>query len=375
MKGRFLIIVTAMAAWTLAPANLSAQGRHGVAITDPGVMHVIGQSGASYGFGQYSYGLGSVQASRSTPTDVLRSSISDLGPISSSNRTVTPGDSGLSQLIAPPTGSTFRKFGAGVSDISEAQRGSAMAALMKSTDMGKLDSVSSYMFAIGAGSKEDYLNKTEAITTLVPSQPGLYRDYLQQAETNFRSGQFSLAIGQYQLANDLGSTDWISLLGMAQTEFARNNFRSSCVYLEQVIKYFPELPLLTLEPRGFFGDRSRYADNLARLEREVQDDPRDAEKAFLLAYFRWFDQNAAASQKALSRCLASAQEKHDEDLLDAIGTFWRGMVQSGKVKGELQPEARPTPSPAGPKGKDVPASAPATAPAGKAAGVSSGLAK
>jgi hypothetical protein len=60
----------------------------------------------------------------------------------------------------------------------------------------------------------------------------------------------------------------------------------------------------------------------------------------LLAYFRWFEQerDVVGTRNLLSRALAAGQEKRDPLVIEAVETFWRGVVATGAVSGELVPQ-------------------------------------
>jgi len=105
----------------------------------------------------------------------------------------------------------------------------------------------------------------------------------------------------------------------------------------------PELPTVNLRPREFYGNPSRYAKQMIALQELLEKDPADGGALLLLAYFRWFGQDVPATTQALSRALASATEAKDTHMVDAIQTFWDGMVSTGKVAGRLSPLAKPKP--------------------------------
>jgi hypothetical protein len=115
----------------------------------------------------------------------------------------------------------------------------------------------------------------------------------------------------------------------------------------------PELPLANLRPRGFYGSAATYAEHLVSLQEYIERNGTDGEALLLLAYFRWYEDPghdndlvrkaaarkalAAAAAQTLARGLASAIKANNTHLVEAIETFWDGMVAAGAVEGPLKP--------------------------------------
>jgi hypothetical protein len=120
---------------------------------------------------------------------------------------------------------------------------------------------------------------------------------------------------------------------MAHATFAmsRGSYVSASYYVRQALKYFPELPVVPLQPKAFFGQPAEYVNKLTLLEQHVRERPNDAEARFLLGYFRWFEGDSQAAQEALTQTFALARR----DLRNDVKSFWNGMVATGKVSGTL----------------------------------------
>ncbi len=320
-----------------ASSQAIAQGRGAVNITNPGAARTPGQ-GRIGAFQTNSYGIGSLgpSASGGTGGDALRANISGGGMPARSAAAAAGGispKSGLSGMIASPA----------------AFKGKADGPVIAAGDTGRArtlanDSLASasksYLSAISTISDEDLKNRTEPIISLVPAEPSLYRNYMERGETLFRSGSFLPALDEFKTACDLADRDWPSMLSLMQTHFtlSYDSFASCSYYLRRVLRVYPELPLLNLQPRNFYGNTSKYADCLVRLETSIAQAARPSSEALLmLAYFRWFDQDTEEATSALGKAYAVAIQQKDTEMEEDIQTLWRGMVSSGKVSGELTP--------------------------------------
>jgi len=342
---------------TLMAPRLSAQVRGGVYVAQPGNMYGAGSS-SSYNVSTFissSYGLGSFQGGGGGGgSDILRSSIYGGGALGGS-RTGSAGGltSGLSNMIASPSLFTSRGGGSPVVGTVESGGGGLKSALQASAERGSF-----YLKALGVFD-EDLKHQDKPITSFVPDEPSMYQSYMQRGETSFRDGDYRGAADQFILANRIGTRDWTSLLSLAHCYFALQSFHTSAHYLRQAVKYFPEMPLVSIEPREFFGNQTRYADSIIKLEQFAQEDREDSDGLLLLAYFRWFDNNPAAAKAALSQVLASAARTaplpEDTPSVETARIFWKAMARSGKVSGSLEDAANPSTSTA-PASEPVPPS-------------------
>ncbi|MFB3892647.1 MAG: hypothetical protein ACE15C_11560 [Phycisphaerae bacterium] len=360
MLGRTAILIVALAALCVLAPQAWPQGRGTIGLTTPGYMKPIGQTTATLNFVNYSYGLGGVggRTAYGGGGDILRSAISTpLGGgavgIARSPMMDNPlgAGSALSKMIASPISSDLMKtmtltpdvptktpLTPGVLTDPEAM-GGGFSAFYKNQGLDK--AAVGYLKTIHEDFGDDLKKQEQAITSLVPAEPSTYKTFLERGEAAFKDGRFSDALGEFRLANDIGGRDWVSLLSISHAYFAMQSNHASAHYLREAIKYFPELPLLPLDPRGFYGNKTRYADNLLALEGIVKDEPANADAAMLLAYYRWFDKNPQAAQSALSAAMQAAADVPDKTVAEAIDSLWRGMVATGKVSGNLGPDTRP----------------------------------
>jgi tetratricopeptide (TPR) repeat protein len=355
-----LSITVALWALTLPSA---ADSRKAISIGQPGQYLVAPGANTNVNtFSQYSYGLGGVGRASAGGAGALSSSMGQLGGGYSTNYS-NLGAGGAAGLSTNKAGAPLPMLNSALS----APRGGlgGMGELLdRGGDLAKanaiLDSsvVSSAMAAIqSAGSGSD-LKQASAVTTLVPATPGVYHDFMENGEKAFRSGYFLEAMQAFRNANHIGVHDPESLLSLAHAHFALGGFATAGVYLAQAIEVLPELPLLPIKPTSFYGNlaegRSRYGDHLEMLRAYLQRQPDDAEAHLLLAYFLWFSQNDDPASKAqdiqnakqsLAAGLAASRKiQVSKATVEAIETFWDGMVASGQAAGRL--ERMPTSSPA-----------------------------
>lgn len=337
MAGRTKLYTCLLLAGLLyAPQSLWAQGRHAVGVTTPGTMNDVGRGNST--FRDFSYGMGSLSRSNAVSNDVLRSSVSGagsfvIGSISSGSSM----GSDVSLLTSPARSAyTNRPTGLGMPSLDF-----SMPRLGKSKFGNAGGITGAYVAAIANSASMPATD--QPITTLVPSEPSMYKLFMERGESSFRNSEYHRAFGEFQLANDIGGNDWMSLVSMTNARFATSTFSyySASHYARQALKSFPELPLVPLRPKMLFGDKNKFSDCMVELEDRVERFPYDADAPFLLAYFQWFEPNPIEAQKALSKALAAAIASNSPEKIEAAKMFWRGMLRTGKVSGELTPATLP----------------------------------
>jgi len=256
--------------------------------------------------------------------------------------------------IAPiaPTGAVA---GSPVTALARTNDGanSSIGDVLAKQDETALGAARAYLQALEAAATSKLRDSTEPITSLVPTPPSEYREHMAKGDRAFRANNLHEAYSEFRIANDLGGGDPESLICLTHTQFAlsRYSYARASYFLQRAIKYMPELPLTPLRPRDFYDSAAKYAEHMVSLEEHLEKDPADGEALLLLAYFRWFQktQDAKATHKALSGALAGALKRKKTHLLEAVETFWDGMVATGKVSGKLLPAEEPGAS-AGPGG-------------------------
>lgn len=324
-------LVTVALVLTASSGTLRAQARSRIEMNRPGNLSRPGGNTSVNAFQRYSYGLGGLRgASGGASSNVLSSQMSRSGfDIQRSTQNRSRGGLGLSTNVQPEgssassvqrysvPGAVIRDFGGPGSDGAITGRGRGQEAL---------GAAFAYLDTFGT-SEDDELIKTgsEPITSLAPEGDSIYARYMQQAEQAVQDGDYHEAIAQYKLAQLIGRTDPESFLGLAHAHMAMSggiSYSSAAYYLSQALKYFPELPLVQLRPRSFFGDADRYAEIIAQLRRRLDRNPRDTDALVCLAYLRWFEGESAIAKRSLE---TAVRYSADEDLKEAAEGFLEGI--------------------------------------------------
>ena len=350
-----------------SPAELSAQARSSVRFQTVGRLGKIGDSAAGRNFQSHSYGLGSLQSpSGGVGGSVLRSNISSpnfslrrslgrsspnaigtgIAPARASGRRISAAGGGLAapgRLIAPASrgGRIYKPLAAsgGVPLTS--------GKLRLARDASTFAAAQAYMDLIAKPPSESLAESTTPITSLVPEGESTYRTHLSAGEEAFRAGDFTEALDQFKLAGYIAPRAPETLLSKSHARFAlsRLSYALAAFQLRLALRYLPELPLLPLRPKAFYGNAATYATHLRRLNDHLNKEPHDADGHLLMAYFLWFDDQADQAAEALAKAKATAAESKDKDVREAVEIFRAGMVASGKVRGDLGPTTQPAASP------------------------------
>lgn len=329
------------------------QSRNEVIISSPGAIRSVGQNAASSRLSNYSYGLGGLQSSSvGGGSDILRSSVSGSANFAINRGGAAAASGGdLGSLMSAPAAAFSSKgnayMGLGTLDLNVAKPGSSGG--IANSGLGaaapNLDASASYLKMLQVDTGGEFKSQ-KAIVSLVPSEPGAYRDCIERGEAAFKNGDYTRAFTEFRMANTMaGQRDWVSLLSMCHAQFALSMdvYASCALDLRQVLAYCPELPQIAMQPKEFYKDKNKYVASIIRLDRHVHDCPDDPEGAMLLAYFRWFEQDYPAAQSALSTAMAGARQKGQSDMAESIQTFWRGMLSTGKVSGQIDTATQPAP--------------------------------
>ncbi len=185
-------------------------------------------------------------------------------------------------------------------------------------------------------------DRDQPVTTFVNDQADAddkYQRYLAEGERALKEGRYGDAIGRFRLANDLIGDDPESLISLMHAHyFADISYGSAAFYLQKTLRVFPELPLTPLKPRAFFDDDQRYDLLLTKLREKADQTSVDADSGLMLAYFNWFEGDVEGTTAALRKAVEVAPHFEAEKVTRSAKTFWRAMVASGKVTGQLLPE-------------------------------------
>jgi tetratricopeptide (TPR) repeat protein len=193
-------------------------------------------------------------------------------------------------------------------------------------------------FGSSESSKAGNDNEGKPLTTLVPKSGGTrrYRQLLRTGEEAFRKEDYRKAAQAFGIANEISSGSSDSLLSLLHLHFAtaRNRYNVPSYYLQRLLREVPELPLIPVHPRDFYGNVGTFVQDMIRLEQYTKAKPKDANAQLMLAYVKWREKNPNQAAAALRKALENS--KDNEELIDAIQTLWKGMVRSGAVSGTLE---------------------------------------
>ena len=165
----------------------------------------------------------------------------------------------------------------------------------------------------------------EVITSLVPKPPAKHRDEMIKGEQAFRKGKYAEALAHFETARQLSSDSPESLLSLARASFAlaEGSYAKTAEYLLRTLEIVPELPLVHVFPRSFYGQADDYRRHSKNLADYAKSKPDDAQAQFLLGYLRWRQGKADEARAALGRALARAGERR---LTKTIKTLLSGIA-------------------------------------------------
>lgn len=352
-NSKSVLFIVAVALITAMCGQTLSQSRKQATIKAPGRLRTLGQGSPTYSFQSYSYGVGGLQQQQPT-TGVLRSSIDRAGSFSLSRTGKSRSSQSQADMVVSKTGVQLKPLGptAYVPKYGEAPKQIPSLAIMIAW---------AYLDELGADSGVFSEETNEPVTTLVPEEPSSYRDYMEKGEAALKAGDFQEAYDQFKLASLVGENDPESLINLTHATYAKSffSYAEAAFYLQQALKRLPELPLVQLQPRAFFGQSieaaGRYAGSLERLEEHLAESPWDINAHLIRAYFRWFGGDVAAARQALAEAGDSAEKTGDKDAIEVVNIFWDGMVASGKVSGELSGATQPPAAQAPPRMATQPA--------------------
>lgn len=363
-KGLILVVVCALV--VLPASSAWGQSRNSVRLSVPGNnLGRIGQNRATQGFRNHAYGLGSLGSAPGAGTNVLRSSISS-SPFTLRRQTgvmgVSPLRSSITQgsqaphrggLGAPPqtpgTGMTPPRRSGAIPGDSLEMAGAGTAGIFGGsaarrailTANPELGAARKYLHAISGTDLTAEGSQPKVISSLVPSDSSMYSALLREGEKRFRMGEFADAFSYFERAGYIAPRVPETLLSLMHARFAtsRVSYTTASHYLQLTLRHLPELPLVPVNPKLFYGQTSdgaaRYVEHIDALEKHLVKAPDDHDALLLLAYYRWFGNRPDDARTALAKALKVAIEDGDTRLTEAVDTFWAAIVNSGRMSGEL----------------------------------------
>jgi len=323
-------------------SDCPGQARSAKGLSTIGRIGAPGDSAASRTFRAYSYGvggLGSPQPGRGG--SVLSSSLTPRGGFAVRRGAAKPKASPLGAAGGPMQASK-RIYKPQRSKRAPTYAPGITHALRPRTTSG-IGAADAYMATFGSTSQTALETTDEVITSLVPSEPSQYATYLEEGEKAFKEGRFEQAYRQFKLANHITVKDPESLLSLAHAAFAKSSYGYSeaGLYLRRSLIRFPELPLVQIKPRAFYGKTprgvNRYTTRIVRLEDHIARSSYDVNALLILAYFKWFDGEYELAHKTLRRASDLLEESKDREMIEAVGIFLDGIAASGMVPTEESP--------------------------------------
>ena len=210
------------------------------------------------------------------------------------------------------------------------------------------------------------------IHSLVPVEPSDFQERMARGEMFFRSGRYHGATETFHIANAVARFSPESHLSMVHARFALAEYHQASYHLQRALEYFPELPLVQLELRKFYGEEHEkdFDEHYEHLRKSAQLKHADVDELLVLAYVQCFDGKAEEAVVSLRRAYARSFEGDADEVStsaakEAIEVFWDGMAVMGKASGTL-PGRKPTsrsadkaaPEKPSPKPKSAASSAP-----------------
>ncbi len=289
-------------------------------------------------FTTQSAGLGGLE--RSSPyggSGLLRSSISQPGSFDLKRSRGTGGITGLSGLgqLKTPTGHSYRTPQANVRPAT-----GLIASVYDQMDPKAMGGLALYLQTVGHTSQLLML-EDKAITTFVPTEPGRFQEHMAKGDKAFRVERYLKALGAFEVALTVGRSIPETHLSLVHAYFAAGQYYSAAQHLRQALKYLPELPLVQLQVRGFYGKAEDFDNHLAALEKRVLEWTDDADGRLLLAYFRYFDGADGEAAAALRQAYKLSWRYKQKETAKAVETFWEGMLAAGRAAGDLAATTRP----------------------------------
>jgi hypothetical protein len=197
----------------------------------------------------------------------------------------------------------------------------------------------SYLAALQSDQSRVLKKGDDEVVSLATEVPGTYRDLMLRGEKAFRRGRdyYGQAIAAFELASELSMNQPESLLSLFHTQFAlgSRSYGMASYYLRETLERFPELPLVNIKVRSFYGNTADYVSDLVRLEGYIREKPFDPDARFVYAYLLLREGNTKKAAKMLALALAYARDSNVRK--EAIHTLWDGMVVGKMVTGELKP--------------------------------------
>ena len=370
---RILVVFACYGAWCWEGSLAIAQVRHGTgaSFSSVGALGRIG-AGQNSNFRASAAGGGGLQSTGGgyQPRSVLRSSMSNASQlglglrssIGASGGTALRGsiNRGSGGLLSSSSGGGGR---VGSTALAGVRKGLGLSSAAGSTAnftlesaggkgavgalLGQNTSLTAARGFIASVGENSSLQKSDgSIKTLVPDQPGQYKDKMRNGEELLRDGNFISAYNQFKVASDIVGRSPEPFLNMAHAKFGAGSYGMTAFYIRRALTYMPELPLVQLRPKNFYESVAVFGDLIIRLETHLDENPGDGDALLILAYFRWFADTPDVPdvRSVLEKALATSRFDKSGKRTEAIHIFWEAIVAGGKATGKLKTGATTKPS-------------------------------
>ncbi|MFA6133361.1 MAG: tetratricopeptide repeat protein [Phycisphaerae bacterium] len=171
---------------------------------------------------------------------------------------------------------------------------------------------------------------TPRLTSLAPDGPGTVRGPIIQGEVSFRQGNYKQAARQFEAARSASGGSPESMLSLAQVYFAMGGvyYNEAADCLAMALKAFPDLPLVRVRPRDFFGSEQEYTAAYQALEQYVVGHPQDPRALLLLGYIQW---RQGLVDKARDLLEAANKAQPGLEVAKGIATLLDGITRASQI--------------------------------------------
>ncbi len=165
---------------------------------------------------------------------------------------------------------------------------------------------------VGGGGVQVFGPAPEAAVAAGPAPPGPPRaprpapaayarlssaQLIDRGDDLFGRGRFADAVVAYGAAAAKSPKDPMAAYALGHGLFAAGDHGGAAAALRRGLQLYPGLLAVRMNRRDFYGDRSVFDAQLARLERHVAASPGDAAARFVLGYNYWFTQQRAKARE------------------------------------------------------------------------------
>ena len=202
-------------------------------------------------------------------------------------------------------------------------------------------------FSLVEPSSELAARKDKPISSFVPSEPSTYQKYMLAGDKAFRAGKYDEARDQFELALVYARESPEAHLSMTHAALALGGYHVAAEHLREALRFFPELALVKMRIRDFYGQKRRkdFDRHRQALLDELARSAANQDGWLLAAYVEYFDNRVEQAASALQQAFLKARNNQDKRTIKAARIFWDSMAAAGKVTGSVDPTT-PAPPPA-----------------------------